>query len=284
MGNCVACLCGNCCYCIWAYQPEKAHPYTEFLEKIGPHVETGDLLLFATPDREGSEQKVATDSPWTHVAFLYKKNPPDNPSDSTDPTCPSDPSCPFLIMEAMPRIGVALRNPKDRLQIYFHKHPKAFMAFRKLNVTRTPAMLQAVEEMWIKQKDKPYVCSRKDQFDSACACCRWCRARPDDTGLFCSELVAYLYIAMGLMISYEKGGKPPSGYMPTHFSSDHVHKHPKLFLDASWGPEEYFKNIANPPPLPAYSLPALSPKPQQQQEAKTEAKEAKEPLQQAARV
>lgn len=225
-------------------------------------LETGDLILFSTPTSK--KTKRWSNSPWTHVAMVYRPSP-ENPCGPTHD--PPEPKSPILIMEALGevyRTGMCLNNPHLRLDDYMKRYPSALIAVRKLNVKRTPEMLKALEATWAKYKDVPYekISKEKQLPVLGAACC----FKPNDTSLFCSELIAYMYIGMGLLKPFEHGGKSPNRYAPSDFST--LRAFLDLQLGATLAPERVFSMHKEPyeklPPN-ITAPPAAAPAPAKQQ-------------------
>jgi len=235
-------------------------------------MQTGDILLFSWPATKLTKQM--ENSSWTHVGMVYRNDGKINLLvDRYDPSAAG----PLFMIEAIGSgpsqnekkdintavervVGVDLRQLFNKMYYYtqakdyrsgFKTDP--FVGWRPLTAERTPEFLKSVETLYEKYKDKKYEQNAKemktdalncDVFCCTCCYCPCCENKPDDSSLFCSELVAYFYQEMGILDKK----RPANEYMPSDFSTDN-----KLSLlnGAKLSDKEYyfvFKDGPSPPP------------------------------------
>jgi len=236
-------LCHN-----WDNVPSNALDLAES-SKYYDQMQTGDLLLFSWPS--STRVKKVTNSPWTHIAMVYRNDGKINTEvDKLDPSSPG----PLFLIEAIAgpsaeeiksgvntaseRLsGVDLRQLQNKL-FYWLKSYKGdvkkepYVAWRQLKVERTEELLKSVDRIYEKYKNKKYEQNERvldkaamNCTDSCCTCCTcYCCCldnKPDDSQLFCSELVAYFYMEMGILAKYENGGRAADEFVPGDFGANH---------------------------------------------------------------
>jgi hypothetical protein len=192
-------------------------------------IETGDIFTFVGAIEKSYQMAIKwfTASPVSHVGICYKNNDGQ-----------------VFLMEAS-RVGFINTDLHEIIHKYSKKYP--LMIYRKLEVERTKQFYKNFENFVETHKDKEYTpiktkeglleliksavdirvpLYKKDIFHN----------KEDVSTLFCSELVAVAFNAMGIL---ELDDYIPSNeYTPADFSNINEH--------IQWGPErERLKNLKN---------------------------------------
>lgn len=222
--------------------PPETRPWQE-MDAFMDTLDTLDLVLFSCPLSWYSMQLQG--GRWSHVGMIYKRD--DVYLKHRDNLEPDNPAK-LLIFESIfgkeeeRFAGVDLADAKKRLHVYFDpNHPeikkwgkKQYIGIRKLNIERTPELLQAVEREVIKHNRKPYemnvmelLKSLIDTFDDSPFPITKNTVEGADS-LFCSELVAYMYQAARVIQPFHEGGTIPNEFSPCDFCSDFSYKLPLL--------------------------------------------------------
>ena len=199
-------------------------------EDIRDCLDTGDIVLFSGTGPVSTGIKVGTQSPWSHVGMVVRV---DDPTlvlvyQSTTLSKVKD------YIDNMPKQGVQINVLSQCVASYSGR-----IALRRLEVVRSPAMREVLNDFREDMKGRPYETSKLEllrsaydgPFGSNCE---------DLSSLFCSELVAEAYQRMGLLLSEEHGGKHSNEFTPKDFSS--AHKGLSLLSGARLGEEITIKN------------------------------------------
>jgi len=169
-------------------------------------LETGDLVLFSGRGLISAVLKHASQSRWSHVGLVLR-GAERNPALLWESTALT--RTPGL-ERGRPRRGVQLVPLGRRVRDY-----RGIVVLRRLLVRRSPAMDRALRRLRGELQDRPY------EHDMV----QLLRAAYEGPGgqnhqdlryLFCSELVAEAYQAMGLLPPWP----PSSEYTPRDFSSE----------------------------------------------------------------
>ncbi len=177
---------------------------------IRDSLKTGDIVLFSGKGLISLVIKKFTDSLWTHVGMVIKSDELDTLLlwESTTLSKMKD------IESNTARQGVQSVFLSKRIEDY-----DGDVAIRKLNIDRTPKMIDGLKGFRKESKEKPYERNFIEAFKGGYEGIGG-ENTEDLSSLFCSELVAEAYQRMGLLKDNEKGGKPSNEYTPADFSSD----------------------------------------------------------------
>jgi hypothetical protein len=184
-------------------------------EDLREHLRTGDLVLFSGRSPVSRLIQWATRGPWSHVGMVVRLRElgdavllwesttlSDLPGTADDGTV-----CP-------PRRGVQLVSLSQRLAGY-----DGDAAVRQLDRPITFAQRDALSALRHRLARRPYERHRlellRSSLDAFDACGR--QNREDLSSLFCSELVAEAYQAMGLLPEPPRG-LPSNEYTPMDFA------------------------------------------------------------------
>ena len=183
-------------------------------EELRGQLQTGDVVLFSGKGGVSAGIKWLTFCEWSHVGMvvcipssagpladtvlLWESTNLDNLKDALD---------------GVAKRGVQLVLLSERVQTY-----SGAVAIRQLSVHREPTMLEALSALRMKLRNRPYE-EKKLELMRAALDGPFDRLRsPEDlSSLFCSELIAEAYQAMGLLPEHG-GGKPSDEYTPRDFA------------------------------------------------------------------
>ncbi len=184
----------------------------ETYERLRPELDTGDLVLFGGQSLFSSTIKWMTTCRWSHVGmvvrvtdwealFLWESTLLDDLRDLSTGTLHK---------------GVQLVLLSDRLRRYAGE-----VAVRRLFAERTPRRLEALRQLRSELRGRPWEESRTEMvkaiYDGPGG-----GNEADLSSLFCSELVAAAYMAMGLLPAdpHEPGYRPANEYTPADFAPE----------------------------------------------------------------
>jgi hypothetical protein len=184
-------------------------------EEIRGQLQTGDLVLFSGKGGVSAGIKWLTFCPWSHIGMvvctpsgagpladtvlLWESTNLDNLKDAID---------------GVAKRGVQLVVLSERIQTYGGE-----IGIRHLSVHREPAMLEALAALRIKLRNCPYEQKKLELLRAALDGPFESGRRPEDlSSLFCSELIAEAYQAMGLLPDLD--GKPSDEYTPRDFAGE----------------------------------------------------------------
>ena len=185
-------------------------------EEIRGQLQTGDIVLFSGKSGMSEGIKWATFSEWSHVGMVVHMPPGAGPLADTVLLWEST-SVDNLrdALDGVARCGVQLVLLSDRVQIY-----PGSVALRRLSVHREPAMLDALSALRLKLRHRPFEEGRLELMRAALdGPFDLLPSSEDLTSLFCSELVAEAYQAMGLLPEHGSG-RPSNEYTPQDFAGD----------------------------------------------------------------
>lgn len=166
-------------------------------QKLNGDLDTGDVILFHSPDMISTAIDVVTHSHFSHVGMVVK-----------DPKLTGLPLSLWQSFE--PDGGVVVDPLPDFLRKYHHDDRGSF-AIRHLQIERTPAMLQALATFMNTVKGR--------HFPSATGMAwHWVEGKlginSGEKTFFCADLVADTWQHMGILDSV----KPANGYAPSDFA------------------------------------------------------------------
>ena len=196
-------------------------------DEIRSQLQTGDLVLFSGKGGVSAGIKWLTLCEWSHVGMVVRMPADAGPLgdavllwESTNLDNLKD------ALDGVAKRGVQLVLLSERVQSY-----PGEIAIRQLSAYRDPAMLEALSALRMKLRNRPYE-QRKLELMRAALDGPFDRLHsPEDlSSLFCSELIAEAYQAMGLLPE-QLEGKPSDEYTPRDFSGDLV-----LLRGATLGP------------------------------------------------
>jgi hypothetical protein len=173
-------------------------------------------VLFSGRSRMSEGIKWATFSEWSHVGMVVYMPPGSGPLadtvllwESTTVDNLKD------VLDGVTRCGVQLVLLSDRIQSY-----PGSVALRRLSVHRDPAMFDALAALRLKLRQRPFEESRLELMRAAFdGPFDLVPGSEDLTSLFCSELVAEAYQAMGLLAEHGDG-RASNEYTPQDFAGD----------------------------------------------------------------
>ncbi len=185
-------------------------------EEIRGQLQTADIVLFSGKSRMSAGIKWATLSEWSHVGLIVYMPPGTGPLADTvllwESTTFDDLKD---ALDGVAKCGVQMVLLSDRIQTY-----PGSVAIRQLSVHRDPAMLDALSAVRHKLRNRPFEQSRLEMVRAALdGPFDRLPSREDLSSLFCSELVAEAYQAMGLLPEHGEG-KPSDEYTPQDFAGD----------------------------------------------------------------
>lgn len=155
----------------------------------------GDVVLFSNTELVRQTIKIVQGSEWDHIGLVVPR--PDNEG--------------LFLLEAIVD-GVRIFRLDHRLDFY---RETAKIAIRRLEVNRTPEMLQALTDFAQEIAGKPY-CSLLDIVKTYGT-----GAVPAEGTWFCSQLVAAAFQRMGILAA-----QPPAwAFLPGDFVADHPPSH-----------------------------------------------------------
>ena len=185
-------------------------------EEIRGQLQTGDIVLFSGRSRKSTSIKWLTLCPWSHVGMVLRMPPGSGPLadtvllwESTNFDNLKD------VLDGVARRGVQLVLLSERVQIYLGE-----IAIRQLSVHRDDAMLDALSALRMKLRNRPFEEKKLELLRAVLdgPFERW-HAPEDLSSLFCSELIAETYQAMGLLPDHPDA-KPSNEYTPRDFAGD----------------------------------------------------------------
>lgn len=168
-------------------------------DDVSGTLQTGDVILFHSPDLVSEAIDVVTDARYSHVAMVVRD-------------LPGAPSSPLALWQAFePEGGVVIDGLPDFLHTYHHDDRGSF-ACRHLEMERTPAMEEKLLEFIEKVKGRPFptVTGMVTHYIEG-------RLRIDsgERSFFCSNLVADTWQHMGII----DHSSPANGYAPADFAA-----------------------------------------------------------------
>jgi hypothetical protein len=185
-------------------------------EEIRGQLQTGDIVLFSGRGRASQGIKWLTLCPWSHVGMVLRMPPGAGPLadtvllwESTNFDNLKD------VLEGVARRGVQLVLLSERVQVY-----PGEIAVRPLSVQRDEAMFEALSALRMKLRNRPFEEKKLELLRAALdgPFERW-RSSEDLSSLFCSELIAETYQALGLLPDHPDA-KPSNEYTPRDFAGD----------------------------------------------------------------
>jgi hypothetical protein len=201
-------------------------------EEIRSQLQTGDIVLFSGKGGMSEGIKWVTFCEWSHVGMVLRMPPDADPLadavllwESTNRDDLRD------AVDGVVRRGVQLVLLSERVESY-----PGDIAIRQLSVHREPAMLEALSALRMKLRSRPFE-QRKLELLRAVLDGPFDRLQsPEDlSSLFCSELIAEAYQAMGLLPD-ELQGRPSGEYTPRDFAGELA-----LLRGAALGPIVFIK-------------------------------------------
>lgn len=193
---------------------------------LRPLLRTGDLVLFSGVGRVSRWIQLLTRSPWSHVGLIIQLAAIDMVLLWESTTLADVPD----LDAGRPVRGVQLVGLRERLATY-----RGRVAVRRLAPPLTLGQRRKLGRFRSLVTGRPYEQRRVALFKSA-----WDGPlgdnRDDLSSLFCSELVAAAYQAIGLLPTEADGGLPASEYTPADFAQD-APRPLQLLNGAGLGPE-----------------------------------------------
>lgn len=194
-------------------------------EKYRDSLETGDIILFSGPGVLSAGIKLGSLCKWSHVGMLVRVKDPDI----------------ALIYQATPSTAVKdfflkKENPGVQINVLSHvidTYP-GDISFRKLSVARTHSLLNGLSSFRKEIQGRPFEESKWEIILAAYDGPFGSNKEEDLSSLFCSELIAEAYQAMGLLQKNEDGGKLSNEFTPRDFSDKGKLE---LLMNASLGEE-----------------------------------------------
>ncbi len=188
---------------------KKAH-ITHAYDKARKTLQTGDIVLFSGKGMVSEGIKRFTFSKWSHVGMVIYSKEFETVLlwESTTLSNIKD------IDSGEHRKGVQIVPLSQRIASY-----NGEIAIRKLDVERTDEMKKKLIKLRNDVRGRPYEKDEiqliKSAYDGPFG-----RNTEDLSSLFCSELVAEAYQAMGLLeeVTKRNGSKPSNEYTPADFS------------------------------------------------------------------
>jgi len=179
-------------------------------DDIQRRLKTGDIVLFSGKGGFSRSIRWFTFSTWTHVGMIIRLPEIDEPLIWESLRVPEIPDA----IDGKMKSGVQLLRLKERIA-----NCSGPVAIRTLNEPITETMFQALLEFRELVKNRPYEKSMMELFRAA-----WDgpfgRNHENLDSIFCSELIAEAYQAMGLLECDKKGGTPSNEYTPKYFSEE----------------------------------------------------------------
>jgi hypothetical protein len=177
---------------------------------IRDSLKTGDIVFFSGNDAISSIIKLFSGGKWSHVGMVWRLKEFDNIVfiwESIAPIKVSD-------LEAHAALkGVQLVALCQRVRLY-----NGEICIRQLNKPVTPEMLCKLAECWKALASKTYEERELELLKAVYDGIGGASSGEDLSSLFCSELIAEAYQAMGLLAEYPEG-LPSNEYTPMDFSS-----------------------------------------------------------------
>lgn len=196
-------------------------------EQLAPQLDTGDIILFGGTSEISVIIDSMTASKYSHVGMVIRA-PGSSGSDG------------LSLWQSFTN-GVAIFPLKGFMVDYISFEPGSAIMARLLAVTRTPAMLQGLNDYIPKATGLPFPGFGQWMVNYMSACLG---VEGPQTSSYCSELIAHTYMAMGLLKSWPMAAV----YTPGRFAEDTYDL--QLQLGASLG-AEIPVTTSNPRPLTA---------------------------------
>ncbi len=185
---------------------------TQSFSNLAPNMKTGDIILFDGPYGFSKVIEKLEDCDYSHVGMVVRLPEYDSPLlwEATSLTNLEDVE--YHDHVAGPKLVVL----EERLKTYAKELPEPHdppkFAYRKLEVSRTPEMIDALHTLFKKEHGIPDPGEWKMIFEVIEG--RYFNIPSKLDNFFCSELVAETYIKMNLLPSHIV----PNAYMPKDFS------------------------------------------------------------------
>jgi hypothetical protein len=169
-------------------------------------LQTGDLILFSGAGLVSTVIRCCTRSRWSHIGMVLRAAEWDAVLlwESTALTRLRD------LRRGVVCRGVQLVSLSERVRRY-----QGGVALRRLEARRTAPMLARLAQLRRAVRDRPYEHDIRELLRAAYDG-PWGDNEEDLSSLFCSELVAEAYQAMGLL----PDSRPSNEYTPRDFSSE----------------------------------------------------------------
>ncbi len=166
-------------------------------DEIRPHLRTGDIVLFSGKGGMSSLIRAFTDSEVSHEGMVIRHRNIDQVELYESTT----------LSNLTKFKGVQIVSLRDRILTY-----KGEIWIRRLhgfdfNTKRKQQLNHFIAE----HKGKHY---EKNMFEMLGSSCRWIYNRPDMSTIFCSELIAALWMTWGILST----GLPANEYTPADFA------------------------------------------------------------------
>ena len=165
--------------------------------QLSGDLDTGDVILFHSPDLISTAIDVVTDSHYSHVGMVVRDG--------------NTPGAALRLWQSFePDGGVVLDPLPDFLRTY-HRDDRGSFGLRRLQLERTPGMLEALARFMAEVKGRP--------FPSATGMAwHWAEGKlginAGEKTFFCADLVADTWQHMGIL----RTRKPANGYAPSDFA------------------------------------------------------------------
>jgi len=183
---------------------------TASFPEIVEDLKTGDVVLFSGKSGFSRSIKWFTVSRWTHIGMVLRL------PEFSEPLCWESLRIPEIpdVVDGTMKSGVQLLSLPERVRT-----SNAEIGIRQLNKPITSTMHSAVLDFRETVRDRPYETSMLELVRAA-----WDgpfgKNSENLSSLFCSELVAEAYQAMGLLPCDTTGGTPSNEYTPKYFSDE----------------------------------------------------------------
>lgn len=198
-------------------------PYKDIESKL----QTGDIVLFHGVLRESRWIEAFEDSQWSHVGMVVRIPQYDGPVLWESNTLVNLPD----VELHKAKTGPMLVPLYDRLKTDLDNRCDVMFAVRRLNVERTPEMLQELLDFIVEVHNAQF----PSEWEMVIRLMEGkLGIQADFKSFFCSELAAETYIKMGLL----SPSKPSNSYEPKDFSSE---GHIELLKGAGLEPEVYIQ-------------------------------------------
>jgi len=226
----------------WDEDPTDAISVTEFESKYLNMLQTGDLILFSSPNCYQLQR--LSKSRWNHVGIVYRRDGKNLVKRDVEESATAENPSELLLLEAVEgpsptdfegerRAGVDLGDLQKRIHAFFNaptvNGEERYIGIRRYEIQDekdkeaelTPAQLKALDETFDRYKD----CAFETDKSALVAAVvdtnsNKYKSKEDDSKLFSSELVAYALMNMGIMKTENDGGEIASEYSPADFGCD----------------------------------------------------------------
>ncbi|HEX8691244.1 MAG TPA: hypothetical protein VF746_02290 [Longimicrobium sp.] len=179
-------------------------------QEVRERLKTGDLLLFSGTSAISTTIKFCSGGRWSHVGMVVRLPGRDEPFLWESTTLVDVPDA----ETGLARPGVQLVTVAERVATY-----RGEIMLRPLDRPLTPPMLARLEEVRHRFAETEFERSRLQQLRAAYDGPGGASPGEDLSSVFCSELVAEAYQAMGLLPEWPEG--PPSNeYVPLDFCAE----------------------------------------------------------------